>query len=241
MTCSNGSKSLRADLRRRGGRVQCPDYGPGASRRSGRPPLEHRRDRGGTRRSSTPPPGLFESTITVNGGGGLLRGMFEGGGKRKTNLRDGSVVFTVTSAATYTITATTGTRPRADGKDHRSGAKTLTLGIFPIHDYRQYRPPGLLLLARTAEPPRRDLQRPPSVFMVHNAGTWQIAGSMNEKTREDGPDHGGRQSKSLNLDFLRYDYRQRGERARPSLARRLQHADKDSTGSVVFTVKEAGT
>ena len=184
VTCSNGSKSYEQTSTGAAVVFNVPDYGTWSvsAERDGLPSntVEIVVD---TAKQYAAALAFFESTITVNVEAGSSV-VCEGGGKTQTKTSEtGSVVFTVTSAATYTITATTGDETTSGTVQITASgeAKTLTLEYFRSTITVNIAA-GAFVTCTDGKTSLEGTSNGSVVFMVHNAGTWQITGSMNGET-----------------------------------------------------------
>ena len=245
VTCSNGSKSYEQTSTGAAVVFNVPDYGTWSvsAERDGLPSntVEIVVD---TAKQYAAALAFFESTITVNVEAGSSV-VCEGGGKTQTKTSEtGSVVFTVTSAATYTITATTGDETTSGTVQITASgeAKTLTLEYFRSTITVNIAA-GAFVTCTDGKTSLEGTSNGSVVFMVHNAGTWQITGSMNGETTSGTVQiTAGGQSKVLNLEFFSATITVNVESGSTvTCAKGSNTQTKTSTGSVVFTVKEAGT
>nr|WP_325293603.1 hypothetical protein [uncultured Oscillibacter sp.] len=245
VTCSNGSKSYEQTSTGAAVVFNVPDYGTWSvsAERDGLPSntVEIVVD---TAKQYAAALAFFESTITVNVEAGSSV-VCEGGGKTQTKTSEtGSVVFTVTSAATYTITATTGDETTSGTVQITASgeAKTLALEYFRSTITVNIAA-GAFVTCTDGKTSLEGTSNGSVVFMVHNAGTWQITGSMNGETTSGTVQiTAGGQSKVLNLEFFSATITVNVESGSTvTCAKGSNTQTKTSTGSVVFTVKEAGT
>ena len=136
VTCSNGSKSYEQTSTGAAVVFNVPDYGTWSvsAERDGLPSntVEIVVD---TAKQYAAALAFFESTITVNVEAGSSV-VCEGGGKTQTKTSEtGSVVFTVTSAATYTITATKSGQEASGTVQITANGQTKTLSLAYVHIY----------------------------------------------------------------------------------------------------------
>ena len=246
VTCSNGSKSYEKNSTGAAVVFSVPDYGTWSvsAERDGLPSntVAVVVD---TAKQYAAALAFFESTITVNVEEGSSV-VCEGGGKTQTKTSAaGSVVFTVTSADTYTITATKGEETTsgtvqitASGQD-----KTISLEYFRSTITVNIAA-GAYVTCTDGTTTLTGTSNGSVVFTVHNAGTWEITGSMGGETTsgtvqitESG------QSKTLNLEFFSATITVNVESGSTVTCEKgsSKQTKTSTTGSVVFTVKEAGT
>ena len=245
VTCSNGSKSYEQTSTGAAVVFNVPDYGTWSvsAERDGLPSntVNVVVD---TAKQYAAALAFFESTITVNVEAGSSV-VCEGGGKTQTKTSEtGSVVFTVTSADTYTITATTGDETTSGTVQITASgqSETLTLEYFRSTITVNIAA-GAFVTCTDGKTSLEGTSNGSVAFMVHNAGTWQITGSMNGETTSGTVQiTAGGQSKTLNLEFFSATITVNVESGSTvTCAKGSNTQTKTSTGSVVFTVKEAGT
>ena len=186
---------------------------------------------------------FFEATITVEVEAGSSV-VCEGGGKRQEKASTGSVIFTVTSAATYTITATTGDEETSGTVQITASgeAKTLKLEYFRSTITVNIAA-GAYVTCTDGKTTLDGTSNGSVVFTVHNAATWQIVGSMNGETTSGSVEiTAGGQSKTLALEFFSATITVSVESGSTvTCTKGSSTQTKTSTGTAVFTVKEAGT
>lgn len=243
--CSNGSKSYEQTSEGAAVVFNVPDYGTWtvSAERDGLPSntVAVVVD---TAKQYAAALAFFESTITVNVEAGSSV-VCEGGGRRqeKTSVA-GSVVFTVASAATYTITATTGDETTSGTVQITASgeAKSLTLEYFRSTITVNIAA-GAYVTCTDGTTTLDGTSNGSVVFMVHNAGTWQITGSMNGETTGGSVQiTSGGQTKVLNLEFFSATITVNVESGSTvACTKGTNTQTKTSTGSAVFTVREAGT
>lgn len=245
VTCSNGSKSYEQTSTGAAVVFNVPDYGTWSvsAERDGLPSntVNVAVD---TAKQYAAALAFFESTITVNVEAGSSV-VCEGGGKTQTKTSEtGSVVFTVTSAATYTITATTGDETTSGTVQITASgqSETLTLEYFRSTITVNIAA-GAYVTCTDGTTTLDGTSNGSVVFTVHNAATWQIVGSMNGETTSGSVQiTAGGQSKTLNLEFFSATITVNVESGSTvTCAKGSNTQTKTSTGSAVFTVKEAGT
>ena len=245
VTCSNGSKSYEQTSTGAAVVFNVPDYGTWSvsAERDGLPSntVNVVVD---TAKQYAAALAFFESTITVNVEAGSSV-VCEGGGKTQTKTSEtGSVVFTVTSAATYTITATTGDETTSGTVQITASgqSETLTLEYFRSTITVNIAA-GAYVTCTDGTTTLDGTSNGSVVFTVHNAATWQIVGSMNGETTSGSVQiTAGGQSKTLNLEFFSATITVNVESGSTvTCAKGSNTQTKTSTGSAVFTVKEAGT
>ena len=245
VTCSNGSKSYEQTSTGAAVVFNVPDYGTWSvsAERDGLPSntVEIVVD---TAKQYAAALAFFEATITVEVEAGSSV-VCEGGGKRQEKTSTtGSVVFTVTSAATYTITATTGDETTSGTVQITASgeAKTLTLEYFRSTITVNIAA-GAYVTCTDGTTTLDGTSNGSVVFTVHNAATWQIVGSMNGETTSGSVQiTAGGQSKILALEFFSATITVNVESGSTvTCTKGSSTQTKTSTGSAVFTVKEAGT
>lgn len=245
VTCSSGSKSYEQTSTGAEVVFNVPDYGTWSvsAERDGLPSntVDVVVD---TAKQYAAALAFFESTITVNVEAGSSV-VCEGGGKTQTKTSEtGSVVFTVTSAATYTITATTGDETTSGTVQITASgqSETLTLEYFRSTITVNIAA-GAYVTCTDGTTTLDGTSNGSVVFTVHNAATWQIVGSMNGETTSGSVQiTAGGQSKTLNLEFFSATITVNVESGSTvTCAKGSNTQTKTSTGSAVFTVKEAGT
>ncbi len=245
VTCSNGSKSYEQTSTGAAVVFNVPDYGTWSvsAERDGLPSntVDVVVD---TAKQYAAALAFFESTITVNVEAGSSV-VCEGGGKTQTKTSEtGSVVFTVTSAATYTITATTGDETTSGTVQITASgqSETLTLEYFRSTITVNIAA-GAYVTCTDGTTTLDGTSNGSVVFTIHNAATWQIVGSMNGETTSGSVQiTAGGQSKTLNLEFFSATITVNVESGSTvTCAKGSNTQTKTSTGSAVFTVKEAGT
>ena len=245
VTCSNGSKSYEQTSTGAAVVFNVPDYGTWSvsAERDGLPSntVNVVVD---TAKQYAAALAFFESTITVNVEAGSSV-VCEGGGKTQTKTSEtGSVVFTVTSADTYTITATTGDETTSGTVQITASgqSETLTLEYFRSTITVNIAA-GAYVTCTDGTTTLDGTSNGSVVFTVHNAATWQIVGSMNGETTSGSVQiTAGGQSKTLNLEFFSATITVNVESGSTvTCAKGSNTQTKTSTGSAVFTVKEAGT
>ena len=245
VTCSNGSKSYEQTSTGAAVVFNVPDYGTWSvsAERDGLPSntIDVVVD---TAKQYAAALAFFESTITVNVEAGSSV-VCEGGGKTQTKTSEtGSVVFTVTSADTYTITATTGDETTSGTVQITASgqSETLTLEYFRSTITVNIAA-GAYVTCTDGTTTLDGTSNGSVVFTVHNAATWQIVGSMNGETTSGSVQiTAGGQSKTLNLEFFSATITVNVESGSTvTCAKGSNTQTKTSTGSAVFTVKEAGT
>ena len=186
---------------------------------------------------------FFESTITVNVEAGSSV-VCEGGGRTQTETSDGSVSFTVTSADAYTITATKGDETTSGTVQITASGqeKTITLEYFRSTITVNIAA-GAYVTCTDGETTLTGTSNGSVVFMVHNAGTWQITGSMGGDTTSGTVQiTASGQQETISLEFFSATITVNVESGSTvTCTKGAATQTKVSTGSAVFTVKEAGT
>lgn len=205
VTCSNGSKSYEQTSTGAAVVFNVPDYGTWSvsAERDGLPSntVAVVVD---TAKQYDAALAFFESTITVNVEAGSSV-VCEGGGKRQEKTSTtGSVVFTVTSAATYTITATTGDETASGTVQITASGETKTLTLEYFRSTITVNiAAGAYVTCTDGTTTLDGTSNGSVVFTVHNAATWQIVGSMNGETTSGSVQiTAGGQSKTLSLEFF---------------------------------------